>query len=563
MSQNAAERWLDVRAVRIGLLVLLCVQFAVLGMIQAWSDSLTFDESPDLSIGLTALVHRDLRLVPEHPALGPTLAALPALLAGPDVPRGEAWDHNRSFDYSDELVTRQSERGDLRVVLFLARLVPIALGIACGLLLYRLATRLTDWRGGLLAAGLWLTTPIVLGYSHLDGLDIPFTFAVLLVVAALERHHRSPSVRAAVGVGAALGLALLARHTGLVLVPIAGGLVVWHLRHDRAASIRAAAAVLIIPLVLVWGFYRSVDPSGPQGEVAADFHNRIAAASASSPLADIVLAVPFPLEYRAGFAQLINAEPDRPAYLFGQVWEGSEWWFFPGSAIAKVPATALLAVAAGGLLWRRRDGSSRSRLGWCLAPGAVLGLVLLVQPLNLGLRYALPVLALMMLLAAPLALARGRFPAVLLGVVIAGQLLSVAAAGNHSIAWSPPPFGSAYQAVSDGNLDLGQGQRELAAWAKGKDVRFAVIRPRGMPPLGPELDPTDPSLRDTWVAVGASALTVYQRDALSWLRAYCPVELLAGGSVLVYRFDGEVDLGSGPDRPAAPCTGLPYSLRSG
>lgn len=549
------------RGLRLLVLVVLCTQFAVLGMVQAWSDSITFDESPDLSIGLTALVHRDLRLVPEHPPFAPALAALATLFARPAVPHGEAWDQNRSFDYGDELIAEQSDRGELRQVLFLARLVPIALGIGCGLLLYRLGTRLTDWSGGLLAAGLWLTTPIVLGYSHLDGLDVPFTFAVLLVAAALEHHHRSASVRSAALVGTALGLALLTRHTGLVLVPLAAVLVVWVLRRDRAGAIRGAAAVLLIPLVLVWGFYRSIDPSGPRGEVASGFHGRITAASASSPLADVVLALPLPLEYRAGFAQLANAEPDRPAYLFGQPWEGSRWWFFPGSVAAKVPATVLVAAAGGAALWRRRDRRSRDSLAWALAPGLALVVVLLVQPLNLGLRYALPVLALAMLLAAPLARAPGRAPRVLLAVVMAGQVLSTAVGHPHSLAWSPPPFRPAYQVVSDGNLDLGQGQRELADWSRGKDVRFAVIRPRGVPPLGPELDADDVDLAGTWVAAGASALTVYDRDRLSWLRAYCPVGELAGGSVLLYRFDADVDRSSGPDRPVGPCPARRYSVR--
>ena len=122
--------------VRRGVLAVLCGQFVALALLQAWSDALTFDESPHLAQGLSALVHRDLRVNPEHPVLPAVLAAVPALAAGPDVPRTEAWEANRYFDYADEVVAAQVEDDRLRVVVFLSRLVPIAVALGCGLLLY-------------------------------------------------------------------------------------------------------------------------------------------------------------------------------------------------------------------------------------------------------------------------------------------------------------------------------------------------------------------------------------------------------------------------------------------
>jgi len=56
-----------------------------------------------------------------------------------------------------------------------------------------------------------------------------------------------------------------------------------------------------------------------------------------------------------------------------------------------------------------------------------------------------------------------------------------------------------------------------------------------------------------WVAVSASKLTAYDRRRLSWLRAYCPVDVLAR-TVLVYRFDAPPDRTIvGPDAPAREC----------
>lgn len=558
----SAPRW--VRAVVLGLL---CTQFVVLGVLQAWSDSLTFDEAPDLTVGLNALVHRDARMVPEHPPLPLLIAAIPALAAKPDVPTTSAWQANRYFDYSDELIAAQVDAGRLQRVLFLARLVPIALGVACGLLLHLLASRLTDPRGGLLVAGLWLTTPVVVGYAHLDGLDIPFTFTVLLVALAIEGHGRRPTVSRAAAIGAAVAAALLTRHTGLVLVPMVAGVTLWQARRaDHSTQLRSLAAVLLVPVAAAWVVYRAIDPSGPPPEVARGFDARVESAAATSPvMGRLAASLPLPLEYRAGLAQLLlNNEEPHPAYLLGRSWEGGVPWYFPVSAAVKVPLSALAAMLAGAVAWRARTRLELARAATaCLVPGAALSVVLLAQPLDLGLRYAFPVLALGLVLAAPLGSARGRGPSVLVALVVVGQLASVTAAHPHSIAWTSPLFRPAYQAVSDGNLDIGQGYREVAAWAKGKDVRSAMILPRGVRPIGRPLQPGERLEGDTWLVAGATALTVYRRDDLSWLRAYCPVRTLAGGSVLVYRFDQPPDQSPGPVRPAGLCGGRERSIRSG
>ena len=45
-----------------------------------------------------------------------------------------------------------------------------------------------------------------------------------------------------------------------------------------------------------------------------------------------------------------------------------------------------------------------------------------------------------------------------------------------------------------------------------------------------------PATLEGWVAVSVTNLTALQRDELSWLRAYCPVDSI-GGSILLYYFD--------------------------
>ena len=84
------------------------------------------------------------------------------------------------------------------------------------------------------------------------------------------------------------------------------------------------------------------------------------------------------------------------------MWVGRQWWYFPGAALVKLPATVWFSMLAGAavLACRRRWGDVGRAAGWV---GGVLAAFLLLQPLNLGLRLALPVVALALLLAAPAA----------------------------------------------------------------------------------------------------------------------------------------------------------------
>ena len=138
-----------------------------------------------------------------------------------------------------------------------------------------------------------------------------------------------------------------------------------------------------------------------------------------------------------------------------------------------------------------------------------------------------------------------------------GQVLAMVVAYPHSLAWTPPPFTDGYRAVSDSSIDFGQANEEVRArHRRDPFVAASLLAPRGFDVLPgvPRVEdvPADELVGD--VAVGATVLTVLRRDELGWLRAYCPVEVIAE-SVLVYRFDQPPDTTAGRATPAAPCDG--------
>ena len=279
---------------------------------------------------------------------------------------------------------------------------------------------------------------------------------------------------------------------------------------------------------------------------------------AAGPLERLTLAVPMPIEWQAGFGYLVVTSDQRPAYLLGDEWDGSRIWFFPASAAVKLPVTATLAVLAGAAGWTLVEPGKRRRAAAAVgAPAVVVAAFLLLQPLNLGLRLAVPVLALVFVAAAPVMCLGRRLAISAVAVLAAGQIASMVVAYPHSLAWTPPPNSNGYRVVSDSSIDFGQANDDVRRREASQPfVAASLIAPRGFDVLPgvPRVEDVNPAALVGDIAVSATELTVRNRQSLSWLWAYCPVDVI-GDSVLVYRFDAPPDVTARADVPAAPCDG--------
>ncbi|MGO9028425.1 MAG: glycosyltransferase family 39 protein [Acidimicrobiales bacterium] len=528
--------------------------FLGLGLRQAWTDAPTFDEPVYLSAGVTALVHHDLRLNPEHPPLGKVLAALPVLLDHPIVPQGPAWRSSDEAAYAVSFVQAQLHAGKLRSELFLARLVPLLEAVGVAFVLYALGRRLFSRGAGLLAGVAWLADPFVLGLGHLDGVDLPLTLCTVLVSWALLEVLRQPGRRQLVVAGAACAAAVLSKDDG-VLVALSAGVVAaaagWRSVGWRVLGRPAVMAA--VAWSLVWLCYLVLDP-GTARHLS-------------------LLPEPFVTGLRyLGTHDTVGS----PAYLLGSVWVGGKWWYWPVSMAVKVPLLTVGLLVLGPLGLRLAPRSARyETLAVAAVPGVVLTLFTVVSPKDVGLRYLLPVLALWLVVASAAALAPHRWPVQLaLAAVVAVALVSTALSGPVSLVWANPPFTPAYRSVSNSDVDWGQGFWLLQAWAAGKHpwvayfgqglnasdidgARSMVTDVPGVPPVVV----TAPGSLTGWVAVSATSLTSNNFAQLAFLRAYCPVGVL-GGSILVYRFRSPPEARPGPSVPPAACPGT-YSHRVG
>ena len=246
-------------------LFILAAQFVAIGLIEASRDSATVDEAVDVASGITIVARHDFRMNPEHGPLPKVLSALPALLAHPVIPNDDTYRDGAWFDYTDRFIAENTAAGRLDNVLLLARTVGILEGLAAAFLLYLLGRRLAGPWGGTVAASLWLTTPVFIGFSHFAMIDIAFTVALLAISYSLLRFFDDPKVTTGVWCGVACGAALLTRHNALPIVAVvAVACAVEGFRRDRRAALRNAAVVGAVAFALVWVFSSQPRPHAPE-----------------------------------------------------------------------------------------------------------------------------------------------------------------------------------------------------------------------------------------------------------------------------------------------------------
>lgn len=129
-----------------------------------------------------------------------------------------------------------------------------ALAAAGGVAVVDAARRLAGTRGALIAAAIWLCSPMVLTLSMTTHVHLVARSFLAFAVAAYVRLVQSPvpSPRTAAVLGFVAGIAFLCRplETGLILLPIAGHLLwlVWRAPSQRRAVLLAAVAACVVPL---------------------------------------------------------------------------------------------------------------------------------------------------------------------------------------------------------------------------------------------------------------------------------------------------------------------------
>ena len=237
--------------------------------------SLTSDEPPHIAHGYLLLRTGDTWALQEHrhPPLLNVLTAWPLLLQPerPDPTALPGWQE----DFVVFVRHLWPALGPVERQAFVTRFPNMLLGILLVALLARWARSASGHRGAWLAAAVMALDPAMVAHSQLNTTDIGvtlFTFAAVYLASRRELGRTT-----LFGAGMALGAAVAAKGSGVILIPIVLSLLAWQTLSRWAqgeigvgeACRQAALAgfvVLILAFAAVWATYGfRLEPSALQG----------------------------------------------------------------------------------------------------------------------------------------------------------------------------------------------------------------------------------------------------------------------------------------------------------
>lgn len=436
--------------------------------------STTFDELVLISAGARGLETGKFELAPDHPPMMQYVYGLPVYLSQPNYPSDEGFDTGQiGYRYHQARTFFWDSGNDPERLAFLGRLPAAIIALLLVLATYGFTRRAVGTNAALLAATLVAFLPDVLAHGGVSYNDVPLTLTYLLAVWALDRVIRTPDWRSALLAGAAVGLAFGVKISAIALGPVTLVLLALegaHRRFDRrwlggiaiAAAVALAASYLTLVVV-----YRG-DFGLEQFRYAIDktFRHVTRGHGAS------------------GFL-LGNSNPD------------GFWYFFPVAFLFKTSAALhILGVIALVALLRAEFPDWRDllahRLRVPVVAATVFLAILLTSSLNIGFRYAMPILPHICILIAAGVAAMWRMGSSgvrkVIGVLIAWAVIAPLTYYPNFLSYISeygPGRGRGSEVLVDSSLDWGQGLLQLREYMRENDIErvylsyFGSARPDG------------------------------------------------------------------------------------
>ena len=447
--------------------------------------SMTFDEGAHLYAGYEHWTARDFGVNPEHPPLVKLVSALPLLtmhLKPVNPPRF-------LFLVEENMGGDQvlAENGGYRL-LTPARAAASSFTFLLALLVFVAGWEMFGPPVGLLALALFTFEPSLLAHGALVTTDMgvaSFTFAAVCVFYGYLR--RGGWLRLLL-CGLAVGLALSAKLSGVLVLPALGLIAVWEVammpagltpggRGRRAGWLLASlTGIALMGYVVLWGFYSFRYAARPGGltltpPLAAMVHMGLAPWETSLVLRLAGLHA-LPEAYLYGWTKLGTPFTVASAFLFGKIYPHGTWLYFPAVLLIKSTLTLLLLVAAAPFVLRR---TSREVAVLTIAALTILAACVMSHT-NIGVRHVLAVYPFAIVLAAAAAWAiarRSRLGAGVVAALLLFQCVTSLHAYPDYLPYANEAFGGSsktYRLLTDSNVDWAQQLKEVKAWTAAHHV---------------------------------------------------------------------------------------------
>jgi len=452
----------------------------VLMLFSARQDSLTVDEKVHISAGYLHVWEGDYTFNAEHPPLLNDIGGLFAKIAKPNLPAMSLSDFKGEDQWQFGDLFFYQSGNEVEKIIFWARLPFILLTLGLIYLVFLWAKTLFGEKAGILAAMLTAFCPNVLAHGRLAATDMGVAFFFVLTIWLLRKYIFKSNWQNAVLLGLSLGLVILAKFSGLLILPLVlvGIAVVWFRGIIAVGKPIASSAgqlagqfliIIIIPLILIWGVYlfsmRSEMLNLSQTyELSKTF--------SSQTISDTALKwflVPFD-KFAQGY-QLVKEHnlSGHWAYLNGQVSSRGWWYYFPYVLWYKLTLPILILFVLSLFFWRR----SKEEFFLIIPPLFFLGLSM-TSKIDIGIRHILLVLPFLFIFISRLANTKNLILRPLVALLVIAQIVVGILAYPNYIAYFNQIAGGSKNGLkhlADSNLDWNQNMIRFAQYAQENDIK--------------------------------------------------------------------------------------------
>ncbi len=488
-------RWTRKR--RVGLICAALLSVMSIQMLAAAAHkSISTDEVVHIPAGYYHLAVGDFQFLNLHPPIPMMIGALPLLFMHP----GEMSEAERQqIPHDDAYVFVVSARfwtpnqTFFRTASFWTRVPMIGFTILFGIVIFLFARRLFGETAGVISLALFTLEPTVLAHGPLVHTDMTSAFGLLLLAYAFHVYCSGPSLRRAILLGAATGLAPLMKFSMVALAPLAIvgiiGLLVFPslLKLDRRGAVSHAAAIIVASLVVInTGYFfnhRGLNETDNNWIVSSFPAHAVLALKAAHTLRYIV-----PTDFVLGtYWQIWHSTVGHAGSIFGQQSKFGWWYYFPVAFALKTTIPFLLTSVAGIIWGIRRVVKRRDWIPlFVLVPLFLFTALVMESTINIGVRFYLPAYPFLFIISGALLarLSSLRAPKPLGIAVVSVVLIWCAVEALRTYPNYMPYMNQLASSrphwwyLSDSNVEWGDSMPELASYLHERGetkVRAAVL----------------------------------------------------------------------------------------
>jgi hypothetical protein len=420
----------------------------------------------------------DFGLNPEHPPLVKFIATLPLLGKPLNVPEMQ----DRPYRMQAVLGGREFIfKNDADNLVFKAQMAAAIFSLLLLVIAFLTAREMFGTTAGFVALGLLVFDPTLLAHGALVTTDAIQACFLLASIYAFYRYAKAPSIGRLALTGLAVGLALVSKHSAVLVFPMLIILALFEVFRRASTTedgvrvslgqraVRYAAVLVIIGLVSVtilwaaYGFRYSARGNGLKLNPPMEAQlSRVPSPTEGKVLGGVARLHLLPESYVYGFAHVLSSAKSFNSYVFGKPYPHAVWFYFPVAMLVKSSLTFLILFVIS--LWVIASGrfTKWRELAFLLIPAVVYLAASMAGGMNIGIRHILPVYVFLSVLIAgaiSILIEGRRYWLYVVLLLLVFQAISVTRTFPNYIGYANEAFGgpkNVWRYLSDSSADWAQ-----------------------------------------------------------------------------------------------------------